>query len=98
MRFQLLDDVIGKQLMLTVFFVVSVDKQIRKRHDVIDSLGKRRYVDLYNVQPIVQVLPEGPFLRHFCEILVRCRDYPDVHILGIQTADSAHLFGLQKAQ
>ena len=30
---------------LAVFFVVSIDKQIRKRHDVIDSLGKRRHIE-----------------------------------------------------
>ena len=39
-------------------------------------------MDREDVDAVIQILAEGPFRNHRLEILVGCRDQPDISLLG----------------
>ena len=55
-------------------------------------------MDRQDVQTVIQVLPELPFLHHLPEVLVGGRDHPDIHRNHLFAAQAEHLALLQSPQ
>ncbi len=69
-----------------------------QRQDVLGPVAQRRQVDVDDVQPVEQVLPEPPFLQPFFQMSVGGGDQANVHPFRLGGPQRADLPFLQHAQ
>src|SRR5207253_3689410 len=69
-----------------------------ERRDVLRAIPQRRERDREDVQPVVEVVAEGPGRHHLREISVGRRDESDVDSFGARAAEPFELLLLEHAQ
>ena len=74
------------------------EEMLDQRADVGQALAERRQRDADHVDPVVEVLTEGPLLDEFSQVLVGGHDDADVHVEGLIAADGFELPLLKDAQ
>src|SRR4030065_2234483 len=66
--------------------------------NVLLALAKRRQVQGDDLDPVVKVLPEPPFIDLLLEVLVRRSDDADIDLLGPLAADGLEFLFLKDPQ
>src|SRR5262249_57461788 len=73
----------------------ALQEEAYQGRDVLGSLAQRRDMDGEDIQAIVKVVPEAPFLDHPGEVAVRRRDHADVELDRPGAADPLELLLLE---
>ena len=74
------------------------DEMLDEQRDVIDALAQRRQQDGDDVEPIVEVVAELPFLHHLLEVAVRRGDDAHIDMHRLLAAYAVELLLLEHAQ
>ena len=80
------------------FVLVAVEEEPRELRQVLDPVAQRRHPDRDDVDPVVEVLAERPFLDRLLEVDVGRRDQPEVGLDRLGAADALDLPLLDRAQ
>ena len=64
------------------------DEMFRQKENIRLSIPQRGKVDGEDVEPVVEVFPENSLTESFFQILVGCRDDPDIRLDGSGTTHS----------
>ena len=71
--------------------VVAAQEEAREVGQILDPIAQRRHLDRHDVEPVVQVLAEPPFLDRLVEIDVGGGDQPQVGLDRMHAADALDL-------
>ena len=78
--------------------VVAAQEELGELRDVLGALAQRRQLDRDDVDPVVEVLAEPPFLDRLLEIDVGRRDQAELGLDRLGAADALDLAFLNRAQ
>ena len=79
-------------------FIIIVKVIVTEHRDILAPVTKRRNLDLHNIQPVEQILPELPRLDRLLEISVRRRNDPNINRRVLQRADPLKFPVIQEGQ
>ena len=78
--------------------LVALEEQPRQLRQVLDAIAQRRHPDRDDVDPVVEVLAEPPFLDRLLEVDVGRGDQAEVGLDRLGAADALDLPFLDRAQ
>ena len=91
--------VVRNRRALPAIAVVPGKKVLDQQGNIRSPLTKRRYLQVYDIEPVEQVFPEPPLGNQMTQVTVGCGYHPDVHSCDCPIgADFPHFAGLQKAE
>src|SRR5262249_56294470 len=68
-----------------------LQEHLAERQDVALPLAQRRQVDVEDLQPVEEILPEGAALDCLLQVAIRCRDDADIGLEDFRAAEPLEL-------
>lgn len=69
-----------------------------ERHNIFFALPNRRNTQRDDMDAVKKIFPKFPQFDKFGQILIRCRDQSEIHLLGFDRADALDTFFVKNSQ